>query len=259
MFYIKEGEMPYIIGNWKMNGTKTEAQSLASELVSYINTQTTPLPHVVICPPYPYLFSVKDSLASSALQLGAQDCSPEKNGSFTGDVSVSQLIDTGCTHVIIGHSERRHYHQESADLIRRKVDAALKGGLKPILCIGEEATDYKQGNVFSVLTKQLASNLPLEDLTPENFLIAYEPVWAIGTGLTPNPEEIEAVGAFIKKTLAETLGKDADIPVLYGGSANATNAASFLHLHSINGLLVGTASLKVEDFTQIIQIAGTPL
>lgn len=248
--------MSYIVGNWKMNGTQQEAQLLAAGLVSYAAQGEISLPHIVICPPYPYLFPLKAMLAGSPLKLGGQDCSPEKKGSFTGDVSVSQLVDAGCTYVIIGHSERRRYHQESSALIQQKVKTALEGGLTPILCIGEEAEDYEKGNVFSVLEQQLASDLPQEDVKIENLLIAYEPVWAIGTGLTPKPEEIEKVASFIKKTLAET--RSLDVPLLYGGSANAENAASFLKLPSIEGLLVGTASLKLEEFTTIIKEAGGP-
>lgn len=236
----------YIIGNWKMNGTLSEAQALARALVDHVQSATHSLPHIILCPPFPYLLPVWDILKDSPLEEGAQDCSPDAKGAFTGDVSVSQLRDVGCAYVIIGHSERRHHHQERSALLRQKIQAALQGGLIPVFCLGESAEDYKNGKVFEVLARQLREGLP-EDIRGKSFLVAYEPVWAIGTGLTPTPEEIERVAAFLK----QELGNDA-VPLLYGGSVTAQNAQDFLSLPSVNGVLVGGASLKADEFWGIV-------
>lgn len=236
----------YIVGNWKMNGTLAEAKNLGNRLVECVKEAHSPLPHIIVCPPFPYLLPVQESIRGSLIQEGAQDCAAESKGSFTGDVSVPQLVDVGCHYVIIGHSERRQHHGETGSILRKKVQAALEGGLVPIFCLGERKEDYHNGKVFEVLSRELREGLP-EDIKGKSFLIAYEPIWAIGTGLTPHPEEIEKVGSFLKKELG-----DASLPVLYGGSVTALNAADFLSLPSINGVLVGGASLKVDEFWGIV-------
>lgn len=240
----------YIIGNWKMNGTKSDAVKLASGLVNQIQKATRPLPHVILCPSFPYLIPVGQILEDSAIELGAQDGYSELSGSYTGDVSVSQLHDVGCKYVIIGHSERRQYHHESSALIKRKIEAALKAGLRPILCIGENMEEREHGNVLSVLSHQLASNLP-EDCS-SLLLVAYEPLWAIGSGHTPTPEQIEEALGFIKHEFSMRMAGGGIIPTLYGGSVNAHNASQFLNLPHVDGLLVGGASLKPDEFWQII-------
>jgi triosephosphate isomerase len=241
----------YIIGNWKMNGAKSEAISLASSLLKKIQTITRPLPHIILCPSFPYLMTVAEVLENSTIDLGAQDSHPEMKGAFTGDVSISQLKDVGCKYVIIGHSERRQHHHESSVLIKRKVAAALKGGLHPILCIGENAEEREQGRALSVISHQLSTDLP-DDLSPGLILIAYEPLWAIGSGQTPTLDQIEEVMGLIKHELSSRLAGGAIIPTLYGGSVNALNAAQFLNLPHVDGLLVGGASLKLDEFWQII-------
>ena len=237
----------YIIGNWKMNGTKEEAQKLTSALLERVSETTHSLPHIILCPSYPYLTTVVDLLEGSPLEVGAQDCHSEKKGAFTGDVSIPQLIDTGCRYVLIGHSERRLFHHENSPLIRKKLEAAIKGGIKPILCIGESAEDHKKGQTFSVLSTQLSLELP-DDINASDFLIAYEPLWAIGTGVTPTPSEVEDVMGYIKQALPALRG----VPTLYGGSVTALNASLFLNLSDVDGLLVGGASLNPDEFWQII-------
>ena len=244
----------YIIANWKMNGTKTEAEALVSELVSNANNLPVQLPQVVICPPYLYLIPVLKILKGLPFEGGAQDCSPETNGAFTGDVSVSQLIDIGCTYVIVGHSERRRYHLETNALIRRKANAAIHGRLKPIICIGETEEEYRKEKTLSVLSEQLENCLPSSG-THSDFLIAYEPVWAIGTGLTPTLEAVEKTMNFLKERLRIYIPNGDLVPVLYGGSVNAANASLFLSLPYVDGLLVGGASLRADDFWKIIMAA----
>lgn len=240
----------YIIGNWKMNGTKEEAQKLASSLLKRVEEETHPLPHIILCPSYPYLTSIADLLKGSPLEVGAQDCHFEKKGAFTGDVSIPQLIDVGCHYVLIGHSERRRFHHESSSLIRKKLEAAVKERLKPILCIGESAEDHKKGLTFSILSTQLSLELP-DDINTSDFLIAYEPLWAIGTGMTPTPSEVQDVMEYIKQALPALRG----VPTLYGGSVTALNASLFLNLPDVDGLLVGGASLNPDEFWQIIKAA----
>lgn len=241
----------YIIGNWKMNGTKLEAIKLASGLLERIQNGTRPLPHIILCPSFPYLVPVAEHLENTPIDVGAQDCCPEANGPFTGDVSVSQLKDVGCKYVIIGHSERRQHHHEGSALIKRKVAAALKAGLHPVLCVGESAEEREQGKTISVIAHQLATDLP-GDLDPSLLLVAYEPLWAIGSGHTPTLTQIEEVMGFIKHEFSSRIAGGAMIPTLYGGSANALNATPILNLSHVDGLLVGGVSLKLDEFWQII-------
>lgn len=241
----------YIIGNWKMNSTKSEAKTLVSGLLNRIQKATRPLPHIIVCPSFPYLIPVIDLLENTVINVGAQDSYPEKNGAFTGDVSFSQLKDIGCKYVIIGHSERRSHHHESSALIRRKVTAAMQEGIHPILCIGENAEERDQGRTLSVISRQLATDLP-EDFNPALLLIAYEPLWAIGSGQTPNLAQIEEVMGLIKHEFSSHIAGGAIIPTLYGGSVTPLNAPPILNLPHVDGLLVGGASLKLDDFWQII-------
>lgn len=241
----------YVIGNWKMNSTKVEAMKLASGFLNRIQNATRPLPHIILCPSFPYIISVADILKDAAIDVGAQDGYPEMSGAFTGDVSVSQLKDIGCKYVIIGHSERRQHHHESSALIQRKVEAALKVGLRPVLCIGESGEQREQGHALSVISHHLATDLP-EDVDPALLLIAYEPLWAIGTGQTPTLDQIEEVMGLIKHELSARIAGGAIIPTLYGGSVNALNSSLLLNLPHVDGLLVGGASLKLDEFWQIV-------
>lgn len=241
----------YIIGNWKMNGTKADAQKLAAGFLKRVQESERPLPHIVLCPSYPYLSAVVETLQGSSIQVGAQDVHPEKSGPFTGDVNVTQLVDVGCKYVLVGHSERRQHHFETAPLIRRKIEASIKGGLRPVLCIGESAEERKSGHALQIMADQLRTDLP-ENFNPHDLIIAYEPLWAIGTGVVPSLEQIEEVTGLIKHELAAHMGGGGLIPTLYGGSVTAKNAKDFLDLPHVDGLLVGGASLNLEDFWQII-------
>lgn len=241
----------YIVGNWKMNGTNAEAKKLASGLLKRLQDATRPLPHVVLCPSYPYLLSVIDILKGSPIQVGAQDCHPEKSGAFTGDVSVSQLVDVGCSYVIIGHSERRLHHKEDSCLVQKKVEMAIKVGLRPILCVGESEEERKSGRAAYSVAEQLSFDLP-KDFKAEDLLVAYEPLWAIGTGRIPSLDEVEEMVGLIKHELGERMTGGGVIPTLYGGSVNVENAPGLLNLPHVDGLLVGGVSLKMDEFWEII-------
>lgn len=241
----------YIIGNWKMNGHQQEAKNLASGFLKRLQEAARPLPHIVLCPSFPYLLPVADLLKDTVIDVGAQDGSPEIEGAFTGSVSMRQLQDVGCKYVIIGHSERRQYQQESSALIQKKVKAAATLGLHPILCIGESAEQRDQGHALAVISQQLVTDLP-EDLNSPLTLIAYEPLWAIGSGRTPTLEQIEEVMGLIKHELSAHIAGGALIPTLYGGSVNGRNAAEILNLPHVDGLLVGGASLNPDEFWKIV-------
>lgn len=241
----------YIVGNWKMNGTKAEAEKLAKAFLNRLQEATRPLPHIILCPSYPYLTTVVTILKGSPIEVGAQDCHPEMKGAFTGDVSIAQLADVGCKYVIVGHSERRHHHHESSVLIRKKIEAAIQAGLRPILCIGESKEERESGKALHVIANQLTSDLP-NDFSPHHLLIAYEPLWAIGTGFVPTLNEVEEVIGLMKHQLSLRLSAGAVIPILYGGSVNALNASQLLNLPHVDGLLVGGVSLKLDEFWKII-------
>lgn len=241
----------YIVGNWKMNGTMADAQKLARAFLNRMQEATRPLPHIIVCPSYPYLTPIIEILKNSAIEVGAQDCHPEKCGAYTGDVSVTQIADVGCKYVIVGHSERRRHHHENPTLIRQKVQSAIRAGLRPILCIGESREEREAGKALHIISTQLKSDLP-EDFTPHDLLIAYEPLWAIGTGLTPTLEEVEEVMGLMKHELSLHRTGGAITPVLYGGSVTSYNAPDLLNLPHVDGLLVGGASLKLDEFWNII-------
>ncbi len=241
----------YIIGNWKMNGTKAEAQKLASGFLKRIQEATRPLPHIILCPSYPYLVTVVDILKNSPIDVGAQDCHHESKGAYTGDVSILQLADVGCKYVIIGHSERRHHHHEGSSLIRKKIESALQNGLRPILCLGENAEERANGRALSVIEQQLMTDLP-DNFSTHDVLIAYEPLWAIGTGKIASASEIEEVLGFIKHTLSSRMSGGGLVPTLYGGSVSSQNAAEILSIPHVDGLLVGGASLKLDEFWDVI-------
>lgn len=241
----------YIIGNWKMNGTRAEAQKLAAGFLKRIHEATRPLPHIILCPSYPYLMTVVEILKGSPIEVGGQDCHYEKKGPFTGDVSPAQLADVGCKYVIIGHSDRRRQHYEKSELIQKKIKAALHEGLRPILCVGENLEERKTGKALHVVSDQLASDIP-SNIASTDLLVAYEPLWAIGTGILPNLDEIKEVTGLIKHELASRISGGALMPILYGGSITTENAADILEIPTVNGLLVGGVSLKLEEFWDVI-------
>lgn len=244
-----------IAGNWKMNGLLSDSKALAREVAANVKA-LKPNADVFVCPPFTLLTTVKKALRGSKVMLGAQDCHVETKGAHTGDVSPVMLKDAGCDYVILGHSERRTDHKESSALIKQKAKAALDAGLKVIICVGETLAERKAGKAFEVTEKQIKASVPGES-TASNTVIAYEPVWAIGTGQTATPEDAEAVHAHIRKVLAEKLSKSiaSRMRILYGGSMKPANAAELIAKENIDGGLIGGASLKAADFTAIIEKA----
>lgn len=240
----------FIAGNWKMNTTRKEAVELASAIAgSGVGANCD----VGVCVPFPHLGPVQELLRGTRIVLGAQDLYWEPSGAFTGEVSAMMLADY-CTHVIIGHSERRHIFGESDDDVRRKLDAALGAGLHPIVCVGETLDERKSGQTESVLSRQLDAlkGAALD----ETVTIAYEPVWAIGTGETATPEIAQETCAFVRSRIREHFGGLAEnIRIQYGGSVNPGNARELLALPDVDGALVGGASLKAEQFLDIVAAA----
>jgi triosephosphate isomerase len=244
-----------IAGNWKLNPTTAEnAVALAEGVKTGLGAETDV--HVAVCPPFIFLDRIDRVLAGSPIGLGSQDLFWENSGAFTGEVSGPMLVDIGCTHVIIGHSERRHGMGESNADVNKKVKAALATELIPIVCVGETKEERLAEQTEAVLLEQLSGSLA--DLSPEQagkLVLAYEPVWAIGTGLTATPEQAQAAHAFIREWLGKTFGEAtaARVTVQYGGSVKPDNAEELLARPDIDGALVGGASLKASDFLAIIQ------
>jgi len=246
-----------IAGNWKMNGLLSDGVDLAKGIASEVKALGKPTCEFLVCPPFTLLTSVKKALRGSKVALGAQDCHFNEKGAHTGDVSPVMLKEIGCSYVILGHSERRADHGESDELISKKASAAYAQGLKVIICIGETEAQRDVGKTIEVCTAQIAGSVPAE-ATANNTVIAYEPVWAIGTGKTPTPQDVEEVHAAVRKALAKKLGKGNanKMRILYGGSVKPSNAKEFLSLPDVDGALIGGASLKVADFLGIAKNAG---
>jgi triosephosphate isomerase len=239
---------PLIAGNWKMNGV---AASLAEAKTVAAGIGATKA-RVAICPPATLIAQAAWTLKGTGLLLGGQDCRAEASGAFTGDIAAEMLADAGASLVILGHSERRAGYGETDALVAAKVDAALRAGLEPIVCVGETLEERKAGKALEIVTGQVRGSLPAS-LAGKTFSVAYEPVWAIGTGLTPTTPEIEEVHVAIRAMLVEVFGKHGEAPpILYGGSVKPSNAAEILHATEVGGALVGGASLKAEDFLGII-------
>jgi triosephosphate isomerase (TIM) len=238
-----------IAGNWKMNGLTADGLALARELVRLAAREPLDC-DLLLCPPATLTMAVRDVLAGSSLLLGGQDCHTRPHGAYTGDVSAAMLRDAGCSHVILGHSERRTDHHESDALVRAKVKAAREAGLVAVLCLGETAQQRDAGQTLVVVARQLAGSLP-EGLGPAQLVIAYEPVWAIGTGRTPTTTDVAAVHAHIRAELGGKVASPSEIRLLYGGSVKPDNAAELLRLANVDGALVGGASLNAADFQAI--------
>ncbi|WP_293931912.1 triose-phosphate isomerase [Sphingobacterium sp. UBA6645] len=247
-----------VAGNWKMNMDYEQGVSLFSEIVNMVKDEVRGNQEVVVCSPFIHLPALaKLSAPVANVAIGAQNIHQVESGAFTGEISASQVKSTGASYVILGHSERRAYFGETDELLAEKVDAALKNDLKPIFCIGETKEERESGSFFDIIKTQLSKGL--FHLSPEAFksvVLAYEPVWAIGTGLTASPEQAQEVHAFIRKTIAEKYGETIadDTTILYGGSANPSNAQSLFSQPDIDGGLIGGASLKSRDFLQIISV-----
>ncbi len=246
-----------VAGNWKMNTNRTSGQDLAAALAVDSPTAEDGV-EVLVCPPYPYLMTIADKVAGSGVQVGAQDVYFEAAGAFTGEVAVDMLKDVGCEYVIIGHSERRHVMGETDEIINRKVEAAIAGGVKVILCVGELLSDREGGNTESVLDAQMAGGLAdISEQDANDLVIAYEPVWAIGTGVTASPEQAESAHEHLRNWVANRYNSmfSDKIRILYGGSVKADNAETLMGQTNVDGALVGGASLKPELFVPIIDAA----
>jgi triosephosphate isomerase (TIM) len=246
------GKRALIAGNWKMNGLRQDGVALATAIAA--RAPQAVKADILICPPATLLVPCADALADSAVALGAQDCHARPSGAFTGDISARMLKDVGCSHVIVGHSERRAGHGETDAQIRDKAAAALAAGLTAIICVGETEAECDAGQGTDILAGQLRGSVPAE-ATGTNVVVAYEPVWAIGTGRTPSIADIDAMHRHIRDVLAELLPGGAAIRLLYGGSVKASNAAEILARPDVDGALVGGASLNAEEFWAIVEAA----
>lgn len=245
---------PLIAGNWKMNGLIADSRDLAGALAARMSAAAPAAFDMLVCPPFPLIPVVAQALQGSGIRVGAQDCHAAEKGAHTGDVSAQLLADLGCSHVILGHSERRADHGEDDARVRAKVEAAQRHGLVAIVCVGETEAERDGGRTLAVVEGQVAGSLP-DAATAENTVIAYEPVWAIGTGRTPTNEDVAEVHGMIRDKLAARFGRaQADQGrLLYGGSMKPGNAAELMALTDVDGGLIGGASLKVEDFWGIGQ------
>ena len=241
--------MKYLIaGNWKMNGTSASAKALASGLASKTGVSAAHA-DIVLCPPTPLLPIISAEIGEGLIGLGGQNCHANEKGAHTGDVSAWLLKDIGCSFVIVGHSERRADHGETDAIVKAKATAALKAGLTPIICVGETEAEREAGKTEAVIARQVAGSVP-EWATNANAVIAYEPVWAIGTGKTATTADIAAVHAQIRDLFPGSGKKE--LRILYGGSVKGSNAQAILATAGVNGALVGGASLDLEDFWRII-------
>jgi triosephosphate isomerase len=243
---------PLIAANWKMNGLGKDGKDRVRKLLSHVAANKHKC-DIVVCPPATLLPSIACLLAGSPVALGGQDCHAAGSGAHTGDVSAPMLADVGCRHVIVGHSERRADHGETDTVVCSKAAAAHASGLTAIVCVGESESQRDGGETLAVVGGQLAGSLP-HSVNAENTVVAYEPIWAIGTGRTPTLDEVSQVHEFIGERLCDAFPDDGDkVRVLYGGSVKPSNAADLLAIQGVNGALVGGASLNADDFWTICQ------
>mgnify|MGYP000010552319 CR=1 FL=1 len=246
---------PLIAGNWKMNGLKKDGKALAQAIAKYMKKKKKKGKYpfdMLVCPPFTLLDAVSGALKGSAVMVGAQDCHINESGAHTGDISPKMLKDMGCDYVIVGHSERRADHKEGSALVKAKAEAALKVGLKVIVCIGETLAQRDAGRPLAVNRRLLRGSLP-EGATAANTVIAYEPIWAIGTGRVATPDQAQEVHAAIRGALVRALGEKeaAKMRILYGGSMKPDNAKELMAREDVDGGLIGGASLKAKDFWEI--------
>ncbi|OBZ96423.1 triosephosphate isomerase [Pararhizobium polonicum] len=241
---------PLVAGNWKMNGLRASLDQIKA-MAEGVKTSLSDKVETLICPPATLLYVATALCDDSPLLIGAQDCHEKVSGAHTGDVSAEMIADCFGTHVIVGHSERRTDHAETDALVRAKAEAAFAADLVAIICIGETGDERKAGQTLDVLKRQLAGSVP-DSATAENTVIAYEPVWAIGTGLTPTAADVEEAHAFQRKELIERFGAaGAKMRILYGGSVKPGNAKELMGVANVDGALIGGASLKADDFLAI--------
>ena len=243
-----------IAGNWKMNGIGDDGARLANALVELTGAAETPF-DMMVAPPFTLIGRIAEILTGSSIGVGGQDCHAEASGAHTGDISAPMLADLGCRYVIVGHSERRSDLGETDDLIKAKARAGLAAGLIAVVCIGETEAERDEGRTLDVVARQLSRSVP-SGADGANIVIAYEPVWAIGTGRTPTAGEVQDVHDFIRIRLADSLGGDEAmaIRILYGGSMKPGNAAELLGIPDVDGGLIGGASLQADDFWAIAQV-----
>jgi triosephosphate isomerase len=249
---------PLIAGNWKMNGLAAIGRSLASAINGYATGPGAPECDLLVCPPATLIRQIADALAGGPVAVGGQDCHTELSGAFTGSVSAAMLVDAGAGFVVVGHSERRHGLGETDALVAAKASAAHAAGLTAIICVGETEAERDAGRTLDVLAGQIAGSLPRGGtVDAASTVIAYEPVWAIGTGRTPTLEQVAEAHAHIRASIVNEVGADAaNVRLLYGGSVKPDNAAGLLAVAEVNGALVGGASLKADDFWAIALAAG---
>jgi len=249
---------PFVAGNWKMNNTADEAVALIEALKPLVADVAGKV-EVAVCPTYTSLAAAKGALEGSEIGLGAQNMHWEASGAYTGEVTAEMLLTTGCTHVILGHSERRQYFAETDEGVNKKLKAALAAGLKPIVCIGETLEEREAGRIEDVVLGQLRGGLEgLSAADMATVTLAYEPVWAIGTGKTATPDQAEEVHAMIRAELVKLFGDEAadGVRIQYGGSMKPDNAADLLSRDNIDGGLIGGAALKADSFAAIVKAAG---
>jgi triosephosphate isomerase (TIM) len=243
---------PLIVGNWKMFGS----HSANAELLTGIASARPFAADVAVCVPFPYLSETAVALSATDIRWGAQDCSAHAQGAYTGEVSAAMLREFGCRYAIVGHSERRQYHGESDQLVADKAKAALAQGVTPIVCVGETLAQREAGETAAVVKRQLSAVIHTLAHCAGEMVVAYEPVWAIGTGRTATPEQAQAVHALLRAQLAAATPRAAEMTLLYGGSVKPDNAATLLAQPDIDGGLVGGASLKAADFVAICRAAS---
>ena len=243
----------HIFGNWKMNGSLASNAALLDLLKQGLGHADC---EIAVCAPAPYLAQLQSLLSGSRIAVGAQDVSADASGAFTGEVSGAMLREFGVRYVLVGHSERRQYHAESDEMVARKAQAALANGITPVVCVGETLAQREAGETEAVVRRQLAAVVQRNGHCLSEIVLAYEPVWAIGTGLTATPAQAQAVHAVLRAQLLAATTAAARVPILYGGSMNAANAAELLAQADIDGGLVGGASLKAADFLAIVACAG---
>ena len=237
-----------------MNGGARDGTTLAREIAERLNASLKNKTDILVCPPFINMEGVQFECEEADIAVGAQDCSDQENGAYTGQISASMIAEAGCTHVILGHSERRQYQNEQDSLIAAKAIKAHAHDLIAIICVGESEAEREAGHQDSVVDRQLAGSVP-ECATAENTVIAYEPVWAIGTGKTASADDIRAMHAFIRAQLQKRFSDGGKFRILYGGSVKPSNAAEIFAVPNVNGALVGGASLKADDFLEIIRAA----
>jgi len=251
---MAESRTPLVAGNWKMNGLLADGCALARDVAKGAGGLTA---EILVCPPATLLAPVAETLKGSVIRLGGQDCHAAQKGAHTGDIAAPMLSDIGCRYVIVGHSERRQNHRETDAAVRAKAEAAIAAGLTAIVCVGETEQERDAGRALEVVGDQVRGSLAA-GANAGNTVVAYEPVWAIGTGRTPTPDQIQTVHAHLRQCLGKVLGASdaASVRILYGGSVKPDNAPEFMALSDVDGALVGGASLIAADFLAIARSCG---